>query len=135
MKAKEYLEQYRKIDRMIMNKFIEIEKWDALANSITVQMGRERVQSSGNQQKMEDAIVKSIDIKEEIELLTEKKKEITQIIELLPLAEYDIMHKVYIQGKELKEVQMETMNSYSWATTIHGRALKHVQDILDAKEL
>lgn len=134
MKAKEYLEQYMKFDPIIMNKFYEAEKWDALATSITAQMNGERVQSSGSQQKMEDAIIKSVDIRGQIKKLIDTKKEIVKTIESLPLAEYEILHKVYIQGKSFKVIEIETGNSYSWVTTIHGRALQAVQRILDERD-
>lgn len=134
MDAKKYLEQYEKIDTMIVNKTIEAEKWDALAQSITAPIGDERVQSSGSQQKMADAINKSIDMKSEIEALVRKKKEITNTIEQIPMLEYDILHRVYIQGKTLKEVQAEMKRQYTWITTVHGRALQYVQEILDSKE-
>lgn len=134
MKAKAYLEQYMKIDPIIVNKFYEAEQWDALASSITAQMSEERVQSSGNQQKMEDAIIKSVDIKEQIKKLIDTKKEIVKTIESLPAAEYDILHKVYIQGKSFKAIEWESGNSYSWVTTVHGRALQAVQRILDERE-
>lgn len=134
MEAKKYLEQYEKIDTMIVNKTIEAEKWDALAQSITAPIGDERVQSSGSQQKMADAINKSIDMKSEIEALVRKKKEITNTIEQIPMLEYDILHRVYIQGKTLKEVQAEMKRQYTWITTVHGRALQYVQEILDKRE-
>ena len=117
-----------------MNKFYEAEKWDALATSITAQMNGERVQSSGSQQKMEDAIIKSVDIRGQIKKLIDTKKEIVKTIESLPLAEYEILHKVYIQGKSFKVIEIETGNSYSWVTTIHGRALLAVQRILDERD-
>ena len=134
MDAKKYLEQYEKIDTMILNKTFEAEKWDALAQSITASIGNERVQSSGSQQKMADAINKSIDMKSEIETLVSKKKEITDTIEQIPMLEYDILHRVYIQGKTLKEVQAEMKRQYTWITTVHGRALQYVQEILDKRE-
>lgn len=134
MDAKRYLEQYTKIDAVILNKTVEAEQWEALAQTITAQMGGERVQSSGSQQKMADAIDKCIDIKAEIEKLVNKKKEIVNTIEELPMAEYDILHKVYIQGKNFKEIQVEGINTYSWVTTTHGRALHNLQKMLDERE-
>lgn len=134
MKAKEYLEQYAKLDAVIINKTIEAEQWEALATSITAQMDGERVQSSGNQQKMADAINRSVDIKAEVEALIRKKQEITETIEQLPIEEYKLLHKVYIQQKGMKAAQVEDNRSYSWVTTVHGKALSKLQDILDKRE-
>jgi len=134
VKAKEYLEQYAKLDAVIINKTIEAEQWEALATSITAQMDGERVQSSGNQQKMADAINRSVDIKAEVEALIRKKQEITETIEQLPIEEYKLLHKVYIQQKGMKAAQVEDNRSYSWITTVHGKALSKLQDILDKRE-
>ena len=133
MDAKKYLEQYEKIDSIIINKTIEAEKWDELAKNITSQMGGERVQSSGSQQKMADAINKSVDIKAEVEALVTKKKEITDTIQQLPKMEYDVLHRIYIQSKSFKEVESETKNTYTWVTTTHGRALQHLQELLETR--
>lgn len=134
MDAKKYLEQYEKIDAIIINKTIEAEKWDELAKNITSQMGDERVQSSGSQQRMADAINKSVDIKAEVEALIMKKKEITDTIQQLPKMEYDVLHRIYIQSKSFKEVELETKNTYTWVTTTHGRALQHLQELLENRD-
>ena len=139
MDAKEYMEQVRKIDRMISNKTVELEQWWQMAMSVTPPMdGQDRVQASGSQQKMADAIDRFVDIQREIdadiERLTATKQEVIRTIEQLPVAEYDVLHKIYIQFKDLKEVAVESGNVYSWATTVHGRALKNLQKLLDQKE-
>ena len=137
-KAKEFLRQPKKLDKMIENKLIEKEQWKAIATGTAAQMGGERVQSSGSQQKMADAIGRYIDIEKEInetiDKLIDEKKDVISVIEQLELTEYDIMHMVYIQYLTLEEAAMAYCNSYSWATTIHGRALKNVQKILDERE-
>ena len=80
---------------------------------------------------MANAIEKCIDISREVnELIDEyisKKKEIIKVIEQLPEAEYDVLHKIYVQYKTLYEVADERHIAYSWATTLHGRALKTLE--------
>lgn len=140
MEAKRYLEQVEKIDKLITNKMAEAEKWrmlwEARATSTTAPI-TERVQSSGNQQKMADAIEKCVDIQNEIgaeiDCLIAKKKEIIKTIETLEPEEYDLLHKRYIQHMDLKEISLEYKRTYTWATTIHGRALKNVQDIISRR--
>lgn len=132
MEAKRYLEEYKKIDTMIINKTIEAEQWEALANSITANVGEEKVQSSSNQQKMQDYICNKIDIEAEIDALIAKKQDITNTIALLPMADYNILHKVYIQSLSFKEIAGEA--DYSSVTTAHGRALQKLQKILDERK-
>ena len=137
-KAKDFLKQLKKLDKMIENKLIEKEQWKAIATGTTAQMGGERVQSSGSQQKMADAVGKYIDIEAEvnasIDRLIDKKKDVISVIEQLDVTEYDLLHMVYVQYLTLEEVASIYGNSYSWATTIHGRALKNVETILDERD-
>ena len=132
--AKEFLSQPKKLDLLIKNKLIEKRQWHDLALGITANMEGERVQSSGSQQKMADAIGRCIDVEAEIDCLVDKlidkKKEVIQVIEQLdsPI-EYDIMHRLYVQYMTLQEVADHYKKEYGWATTTHGRALKSVQRI------
>lgn len=138
MKAKDFLTQLKKLDKMIENKMIECAQWRYIAAGTTAQMGGERVQSSGSQQKMADAVDKYVDIENEIDnfidKLIDKKKDVISVIEHLNATEYDILHKVYVQYFTLDEVAEMYEKTYSWATTVHGRALRNVQKILDSRK-
>jgi DNA-directed RNA polymerase specialized sigma subunit len=138
MKAKDYLLQVVKLDRLIENKLIEIQQWKAIATGTTAHSEGDRVQSSGSQQKMADAVCRYVSIEEEIDRYIDKlvdiKQEVIKTIEQLPATEYDVLHQIYIQGKTLDDVADRYSNSYSWATTVHGRALKKVQNILDKEK-
>ncbi len=138
MKAKDFLTQLKKLDKMIENKMIECAQWRYIAAGTTAQMGGERVQSSGSQQKMADAIDRYVDIENEIDnfidKLIDKKKDVISVIEHLNATEYDILHKVYVQYFTLDEVADFYDKTYSWATTVHGRALRNVQKILDSRK-
>ena len=153
MKAKVFLNQLTKLDTLIENKMIEREQWKAIAEGVTAggtsvivldKKGRqqlhnmEKVQASGNPQKMADAIHKMIEIDEEINAYIDKlidaKKDVLSVIERLPAAEYAIIHKIYVQHLNLYEVAAKSERSYSSITTLHGRALKSVQNILDERD-
>lgn len=147
-RAKDFLGQIKKINVMIENKLAEAEHWKSVAlgvvpggvdikiNGIIQQM--DKVQASGSQQKMADAICKYVDleaeINAEIDKLVDTRKIIIATIELLEAEKYDLLHKVYVQGFTLDEVAAMYGNSYSWATTLHGRALKDVEKILDERD-
>ena len=137
MKAKEYLRQVRKLDKMIKNKLIEKQQWMDVALSITGQLNDEKVKSSGNQQRTASAIEKCIDLEREIEEhidnLIDKKREILGVIEQLKPDEYDLIHAYYIQFMTLEDAAYSLGKSYTWATTVHGRALNSVQAIIDRK--
>ena len=138
MDAKKYLQQVSKLNKLIENKMIEKEQWKAIAISTGTFSDGERVQSSGSQQKMADAVCKCVDIERElddcIDRYIDTKNEVIHTIEQLPAVEYDVLHKIYIQEKTLADVAAICDRAYSWATTIHGRALKMVQDMLDGRE-
>ena len=138
MKAKEYLMQVSKIDRMITNKIQEVKQWKDIALSSTVSSDGDRVQASGSQQRMADAVGRYVDIEKEInadiDRLVDVKREVIKTIEMLPEAEYDLLHMIYIQGMDLIAAAESEGKTYTWATTTHGRALSHLQKILDERE-
>ena len=139
MDAKAYLRQLEKLDFLIKNKIIEKQQWKEIALNITGSMDGERVQSSGSQQKMADAITKCIAVESEIDSLIDKlidtKRDVIHTIEQLESpAEYDVLHRKYIQYKTLWEISEEYGKDYTTITTLHGRALKKVQAILDGKK-
>lgn len=136
--AKSFLKQLKKLEMMITNKLIEKEQWRAMAVGITPQYGGERVQSSGSQQRMADAVCKYIDIgteiDEAIDRLIDARMDVISVIEQLDAVEYDVLHKVYVQYLTLYEVADIYDRTYSNITTIHGKALKHVQCILENRK-
>lgn len=138
MNAKEYLLQVKKIDLLLHNKMVEKKQWEDIAISSTSKLGGDKVQASGSQSKMADAIINTIDIQREIEntikQLYQTKTEIISVIEQLPAIEYDLLHLHYIQYLPLDEIAIQKDRSYTWATSTHGRALVLVQEILDKKE-
>ena len=87
MDAKSFLQQVEMLDAKITNKQIERQQWKDIALGITASIGGERVQSSGSQQKMADAVIKCVDMESEIDNLIDEfihtKKEIIETIERL----------------------------------------------------
>lgn len=137
MNAKDFLRQIKKLDKMIENKLAEVQQWKEIATNISANFTGERVQSSGNPQKISDAIGRYIDLEREInqdiDKLVNAKKDVISVIEQLNATEYDVLHKVYVQYLTFDEIAFACKHSRSWVTTIHGRGLKHVQGILDMR--
>lgn len=138
MDAKQFLRQLKKLDKMIENKLAEKARWKEIAFGTSAKMDGEKVQSSGSQQKMADAVCRYVDIEreidEQIDTLIDTKQDVINVIEKLNTTEYDILHKMYVQYMSLYDVADIYEKSYSWATTVHGRALKNVQAILDQRK-
>jgi DNA-directed RNA polymerase specialized sigma24 family protein len=136
--AKDYLLQIQKLDRLIENKLMEVAHWKAVATGTTVCSEGDRVQSSGSKQKMADAVCRYLHMEDEInadiDRLVDIKQDIIKTIEQLPVKEYDLLHKIYVQGMEMYEAAVEMDKSYRWATSVHGRALANVQKMLDERE-
>jgi DNA-directed RNA polymerase specialized sigma24 family protein len=129
-----FLEQPERLDTIIKNKLIEKQQWRDIALGITASMEGERVQSSGSQHKMADAIGRCVDMEAEIDSLVDNlidtKKEVVQTIERLDSpTEYNVLHMRYIQYKSLQEIADHYGKDYGWVTTTHGRALKNVTEI------
>lgn len=135
LNAKEYLLQIKKLDMMIRNKNAEIQQLKDVATSISPTMSGERVQSTSNPQRIADAIGDYIDLeaetKRDLADLLAKKREIIAMIEQLNATEYDVLHKLYVQYLNFDKVAYTCNYSRSWVTTVHGRALKHLQNLLD----
>lgn len=136
--AQKYLEQVEKIETIIRNKLIEKQQWKDIALGITANMEGERVQSSGSQSRMADALNKCMDVEREIDEFVDKlidtKREVTQTIEQLDSpTEYSILHLRYLQFRTLWQIAEDYDRDYGWVTTNHGRALANVQKILDGR--
>lgn len=134
MDAKKYLYRYTTLLYMKINKQEEIEILENIATGTTAQMGGERVQSSGNQEKMATAVGRVVDLQAEIAECDREMKEITDTIELLKPSEYNVLHKRYIQNLPFKTIGSMCGFDESWATTTNGRALQNLQKILDSRE-
>lgn len=136
--AKAFLGEAERLQMEIWNIELEIEKWRGRATSTTASMGGERVQTSGNPHKMENAICIIVDLEKEMAEQIKKKwdavKEIKSVIRQLPLREHDILYKRYIVGMRWDEIAVACNMSSSNCTTIHGRALVNVQNILNERE-
>lgn len=137
MRAKDYLKEIARIEKMIENKKEDMERWRDIALNITGNYSGERVQGSGNQQKMATAVINRVDLQREIEghivTLYRKRQEIIGVLEQLPLQDYDLLYKIYVNGETLNDMAGERGCSYSNITTLHGMALKKVQRLIDRK--
>lgn len=134
MRAKAYLEQIAKYDKIITNRLRDQARLQELATSITANYSDgPRVQSSGDPHRAQNAMDKWVDLSREIDELVDKRIDIIRDLETLNATEYELLELVYVQCLTLYAAADKMDKSYSWVTTVHGRALKNVQSILDAR--
>lgn len=131
MSAEEYLQRIEKIKIMIHNKQIEVSEWKDKAKGNTGQAEGERVQSSGDKQKMANAVNTYADIEKEIEDLKAELNAIIKTIEQLPAKQYDVLHKFYFQGISMACIAEENNKSRYWAYGQYKKALKGIENILE----
>ena len=138
VEAKEFLSQVKRMDVLIKNKLVECQQWKDIALGITANMDGERVQSSGSQSKMADALIKCMDIENEVNALVDKlidtRIEVIKTIEQLGSpVQYDVLHMHYIQYLSYQEIADKYGNSYDWVKKTHKRALLNIKEIMDKK--
>lgn len=131
MTAEEYLDQIKKIDIMIVNKSRDYKRWVELASGMGDFSVTERVQTSRNLHKGENAIISYVAIEQEINELRGKRQAVIHTIERLPSAEYKVIYKLYVEGYTLKEIAYHFHRSYEWAKKKKQRGLKLVQRMID----
>ena len=158
MTGKEYVEQIKKIDTKIKNKHIEkqLKKQQYLDIALSICSGgesvlikdakghevlhkMERVQSSHNGQKIENAVIDGVDVEikfnKEIEELEAKKQSIIEDIEKLSEPEYDVLHLLYVQHLTFDEAAERREKSKRWVASTHGTALQNLEKVSNCKEL
>lgn len=135
MKAKEYLMQVVRADRMIDNKLHEIEELRRMAISVTSVLKDDVVSGGGTGDKVGTIVSKIIDMENEldreIDKLVDLKREVMSVIDQLEPTKCEILYKRYLQKKTWEKIAVETGFSYVWVCKLHGRALQDVERILD----
>lgn len=125
METKQYLSKIRYYDRMIRNKFEEMNRIKGLSLSLSVPTDKEKVQSSGDKDKIGKSISIAVDLENEIEEIIKKRAYIvTQISQMEDADYYDVLAQKYILGKIPKEIFLEDVKSERQVKRILGDALK-----------
>lgn len=135
MKAKEYLQQGRFLDNRIKAKIQQIEALNDLATSCTAVISDMPRNPNGGGTRMVDAVMKLIDLQEEIkcdmEELVELKREITSVIKAVPDTEHQtILEKRYLCILTWEKIAVDLGYSIQHTYRMHDEALKQMEDIL-----
>ena len=135
MKAKEYLQQIQKCDRMIENKLSEIDSLRGLAESVTSTWKEDIVQSSGAGDELGDTVAKIVDLQNEInadiDKLVDLKREIMVVIDQLEAPFCDLLYKRYFRFMKWEEIALEMGYTYQWVCQLHGKALLKVKELIE----
>ena len=131
MDIDKYLEYISGLPTKKENKRYEYDMWYETAKGTSGRIDGERVQSSGNQKKLENAVVKYTEIEKEIAAIEKEIGRFIEAIEKLPKKYYEIMHDLYIKGFSLNEIQSKYHKKKTWATTNHNEAKKELRKVLE----
>lgn len=134
MDTREYLNQIQRYDKIIHNKREEIEYLRSLATGLSSFSNAEKVQSSGNQDKIGTIVARIVDLQAEIadttnEYLDKRADVIRTIDSVTNPVLYDILFKKYIEGKLLDKIADEIGYSYQRTKELHLSAIMTVKNI------
>lgn len=129
MTAREYVGQLERIDILLASKSAEKLRWKALALDTGARQSGDKVQGSGNQQKMAGAVENAVDIDAEIASLQAQRHEITRTLERLQVDEFWMLNTVYGKHVSIGQAAWERGKSYSWGRTLHNRAMENLEKI------
>ena len=132
MTTREYLGQIQRCNKIINNKYIEIEQLKSHAMGLNSFSCGERVQTSSSHDKIGDLVAKIVDLQSEIQDITyeyiEIRSEVVRAIDSVknPVL-YDILFKKYIEGKPLDIIADEVGYSYQRTKELHLDAISAIK--------
>jgi DNA-directed RNA polymerase specialized sigma subunit len=135
MTSKEYLLQARFLDASIRTKVEQIESLNDLATSCTAVISDMPRNPNRGGSKMADAVMKIIDLQEEIKndmiALVNLKREIMDVIKSVSSLELrTILEKRYLSFISWERIAVELGYSIQHTYRLHDMALKEVDEIL-----
>lgn len=135
MTSKEYLLQARFLDASIGTKVEQIEALNDLATSCTAVISDMPRNPNRGGSRMADAVMKIIDLQEEIKndmiVLVNLKREIMDVIKAVSSLELrTILEKRYLSFISWERIAVELGYSIQHTYRLHDAALKEVEEIL-----
>ena len=133
MTAKEYLSELKEIKVKIQQLQEERQMYIEMATSISIPMNPVKVQNNSIIDRVSKNTVKVADMDSEIDtqishLFDRTAQIIKQIRELRDVIYIQILYKVYVQGKTLKESAVEMGRSYNYILAAHKEALQAFEE-------
>lgn len=136
-KAKDYLSQIHKTDRLIKRLTDEANTLRAGLTSQSYELKPDKVQTSGPKDTLGETIVKIVSLEEDIntridELVTMKKEAFIKISKIPDLDQQNILIARYIQNKKWEIISDETEHEIRWVYRTHGKALLAFASLMDS---
>ena len=134
LEAKKLLMQIKKLDKLIENKQVEIQKLRSQLSYKGISYG-DKVQSSVVGNPTTEKIAKIVDYEKElnddIENLLNLKKETTKLIDSLEDAdEIDVLYQRYYQYLNWEEIAVNKCMTCRSIYKLHGKALMEIDKLL-----
>lgn len=131
MNAREYVEQIKDINEIILSLHADIEQKEEEAQRVTRGIKTILIPSRAKD-RMTDAIDEYVDIERgELKKFISKRQEILDTMKLLPAKEYLVLFRRYALGFEFHEIATAHNRSESWAKSMVKIALDDLQKVLD----
>lgn len=126
---KSLLLEIRSLDNTITRKLEELDSLKSLSEKVTTSYSDMPRGTGTCISRMENTIVKIIDlsneINEEIDKLVDLKLEVREMIEAVNNPDYrNILSLRYLCNKTFEAIAVEMGYTYQWICVLHGRALK-----------
>ncbi|MCD8098054.1 MAG: DUF1492 domain-containing protein [Lachnospiraceae bacterium] len=131
MTAKEYLSQAYRLDTRINSKIEQVDSLNSLATKCTSTLTGMPKSQSRSTSRMEDVIVKIIDLQQEInhdiDELVDLKKAIVRVIKAVDDTECQtLLEKRYLCFEQWEQISVDLGYSIQHTFRLHDRALKKV---------
>lgn len=136
MTAKEFLKQYRHMDKMIRRKREQLKDLRMMSESLGGFSEGERVQNSGSHDKIASNVAKIVDLEAEIlsdiDKMIEVKRNVMKTIDMVEEADLkEVLYMRYLEFKTWIDIAYEVGCSYQWVHELHGKALKKIADLIE----
>lgn len=133
-KTKRYLSQISRLDRQIQNKLSEIYQLKTMACSVTVSNDGERVQTTAKKDRLEETIVKIVDLENEtnkmVDNFVSKRKYIIEQIDNVENEDYyHILSMRYVGRKTFEDIAKNTHWSLRKVFNLHREALQAFEEL------
>ena len=140
MTTKSYLGQIERLDRMIQNNLSEIYQLKTMASSVTVSNDGERVQNSGDKDRMGSTVAKIVDLERETDELVDsfvrkRNRIIEQIDSIENLDFYHVLSMRYVARDTFETISVKTNWSIRKIFSLHGKALLEFEKMYGSEYL
>lgn len=132
METKTYLSQISRLDRQIQNKLSEIYQLKTMACSVTVSNDGEKVQTSGDKDRLGSVVAKIVDLEREtdklVDSVVEKRSRIIEQIDGIENEDfYHVLSLRYVGKNTFENIAKSTHWSLRKVFTLHDQALQEFE--------